>query len=67
MLLKRLEGLRQQLRQQPLSREIPLFVRASFGVINVGRLSMDEALSEADRQLYQAKNTGRDKIVAQDA
>jgi diguanylate cyclase (GGDEF)-like protein len=46
--------------------EISLFVRASFGVINVGRLSMDEALSEADRQLYQAKNTGRDKIVCQD-
>jgi PleD family two-component response regulator len=29
-------------------------------------ISMDEALSEADRQLYQAKNTGRDKIVCQD-
>ena len=67
LLLKRLEGLRQQLRQQPLSRETPLFVRASFGVINVGRVSMDEALSEADRLLYQAKNTGRDKIVCQDA
>ncbi|MDM5150097.1 diguanylate cyclase [Aeromonas salmonicida] len=65
VLLKRLEGLRQQLRQQPLSRETPLFVRASFGVINVGRVSMDEALSEADRLLYQAKNTGRDKIVSQ--
>ena len=36
VLLKRLEGLRQQLRQQPLSRETPLFVRASFGVISVG-------------------------------
>ena len=66
VLLKRLEGLRQQLRQQPLSRETPLFVRASFGVINVGRVSMDEALSEADRLLYQAKNTGRDKIVSQE-
>ncbi len=67
VLLKRLEGLRQQMRQQPLSRETPLFVRASFGVIKVGRGSMDEALSEADRLLYQAKNTGRDKIVSQDS
>ncbi|MFQ2366421.1 diguanylate cyclase domain-containing protein [Aeromonas enteropelogenes] len=66
ILNKRLEGLRQQLRQQPLSKEHPLFVRASYGVINVGRSSMDEALSEADRLLYQAKNTGRDKIVSQD-
>ncbi|MBP8127545.1 MAG: diguanylate cyclase, partial [Aeromonadaceae bacterium] len=66
VLIKRLEGLRQQLRQQPLSPETPLFVRASYGVISVGRVSMDEALSEADRLLYQAKNTGRDKIVSQE-
>ena len=66
VLIKRLEGLRQQLRQQPLSPETPLFVRASYGVISVGRISMDEALSVADRLLYQAKNTGRDKIVSQE-
>ena len=36
-------------------------------MIKVGRGSMDEALSEADRLLYQAKNTYRDKIVSQDS
>lgn len=67
VLVKRLEGLRLHLRHMPLPREVPLFVRASFGALSVGTLSMDEALSEADRLLYQAKTTGRDKIVAQDA
>lgn len=65
VLAKRLEGLRLHLRQLPLAREVPLFVRASFGVTEVGRLSMDEALSEADRLLYHAKRTGRDKIVTE--
>lgn len=66
VLCKRLEGLRQQLRQRPLALDIPLYVRASFGVVTMGQLGMDEALIEADRLLYQAKTTGRDKVVSQD-
>ena len=54
-----------QMRQQPLSREISLLC-APVSASSMSAVSMDEALSEADRQLYQAKNTGRDKIVCQD-
>ena len=43
----------------------PLKVTSSFGVTSLGAgcITSDEVIAEADKALYQAKNSGRNKVV----
>lgn len=62
-LSNRIEEFRLHMRDLPLSKDTPLFVKASYGVLSVDNMGLSEALCEADRLLYIAKTTGRDKIM----
>lgn len=44
----------------------PLAITASFGISPIGS-SIDEMLNNADQAMYQAKNNGRNKVVAHTA
>ena len=63
------ERLRRRLAQVPVSQDPPLFVTASFGVAarDAGAaMSWDELVATADRRLYRAKQSGRDRVCAGD-
>ncbi len=63
--LSRAEQLRQRLRSEPIhSQSMELFVTASFGVaISKPGMDVQELVSQADLALYEAKRTGRDRVV----
>ncbi len=57
------EGLRQRIASEPfLFNGVPLQVTASFGVTNQPADSLQEALDNADKLLYLAKNSGRNRV-----
>lgn len=63
------ERLRRRLAQAPVSPDPPLFITASFGVASRGpgaALAWDELVAAADRRLYRAKQSGRDRVCAED-
>jgi diguanylate cyclase (GGDEF)-like protein len=60
------EGLRQRIASEPfIFNGIPLQVTASFGVTNTPADSLQEFLDNADRLLYLAKNSGRNRVEYQ--
>lgn len=57
------EGLRQRIAAEPFTfNGVPLQVTASFGVTNEPADSLQELLDNADKLLYIAKNSGRNRV-----
>lgn len=63
--LKLAEKIREKLADTPFKhKEIELSITASFGVANaLIDSNISAALKQADDNLYQAKNSGRNKVV----
>ena len=62
------ERLRRSVAEDPFPASVEegeLYITTSIGAIYVGTevMSVDEALSKVDKQLYEAKETGRNKVV----
>lgn len=55
------EALCQKIRDKSWPEDIP--VTCSFGVAEMSDESIEELIERADKALYEAKNTGRDKVV----
>jgi diguanylate cyclase (GGDEF)-like protein len=63
-LMERLQNVRQTLSNKPILQEIPITL--SFGVTylaSIQDMSLADLIHDVDSKLYQAKNTGRDKII----
>ncbi|WP_133011485.1 diguanylate cyclase [Marinomonas flavescens] len=62
--MARLNSIRQSFVDHPVVND--QHITMSFGVVHVdegGYISAEELVEQADKKLYQAKNTGRDKII----
>ncbi|MEL0638150.1 diguanylate cyclase [Marinomonas sp. TI.3.20] len=62
--MARLNSIRQSFVDHPVVND--QHITMSFGVVHVdegGDISAEELVEQADKKLYQAKNTGRDKII----
>lgn len=63
-LMERLQNVRQTLSNKPILQEMPITL--SFGMTylaSIKDMSLADLIHDVDSKLYQAKNTGRDKII----
>jgi len=62
--IKRLKNIKQEFATQPVFED--QYITMSFGLVELKSypsLSADELIEQADKKLYKAKNSGRNRIV----